>query len=445
MTAAWGADGTILFATTEPVLRRVDAKGGAVQPATALAADSTGHRHPQFLPGGRQFLFFAGGPESVRGVYLGTLGSLEATRLVASDSQGAYVAPGWLLFVRQERLLAQHVDLSGRTVGGEAVTVADSVAVEPITGAGAFSTSIGGAIAYRASRPPMTRLSWLDRSGKLLGVLGTPAQSGLTNPRLSPDGRRVAVDRTLLGDTDVWQIDDTRQKRFTHTSDGRSARLPVWSPDGDRIAFESVRSGSITLSALATTGDGIEEVLFESPQVKIPCDWSPDGRFLLFYIPHPRTGTDLWLLPTDTRVPRIYLQTNANELWGQFSPDGHWVAYQSNESGTYEIYVEAFPDRRGPTLISTSGGVYPRWSRDGHELYFVAPDGAMMAASVRVSATTIEAGVPAMLFPTHKLGGGLNVIAHSQQYDVTRDGRFLVNVESDADGPPITLMMNWKP
>ena len=151
------------------------------------------------------------------------------------------------------------------------------------------------------------------------------------------------------------------------------------------------------------------------------------------------------MLPLDTRVPFVFLRTEANELWGQFSPDGRWVAYQSNETGRYEIYVRPFSGRGGATPISTAGGVYPRWSHDGKELYFIAPDAKMMAVSIRATATMVEAGAPATLFQTRRLGGGLNVIGRSHQYDVARDGRFLINVEAESGAPPITLLMNWKP
>jgi Tol biopolymer transport system component len=204
-TGSWGSDGTILFSSTgSPSLRRVNAAGGAVRVETTPAEQSTGHRHPQFLPGARQFLFFVGGPDAVRGVYLGTLGSSDVTRLVASDTQGAYLAPGWLLFVRQGTLWAQQVDVGQRTMRGEPTAVADSVAFEPIDGVGAFSTSDAGVLTYRAGRPTMTRLSWFDRSGKPLGTVGSSEQMGLTSPRLSPDGRRVAVERSLQSETDVW-------------------------------------------------------------------------------------------------------------------------------------------------------------------------------------------------------------------------------------------------
>ena len=445
-TAAWGEDGTILFSTTAtPILHRVNAAGGQVESATTATPESTGHRHPQFVPQTNQFLFFAGGPEAVRGVYLGSLGSLDATRLVASDTQGSYVARGWLLFARQEALLAQRVDMARRTLTGEPITVADSVAVDPVTGAGAFSTSVRGVMAYRTRRPSVTRLSWFDRSGTARGTLGSPEMIGTTNLRLSPDGRRVAVDRSLLGETDVWLLDGPRQTRFTRTAGRSIARLPVWSPDGARIAFESVRPGSVALSALSSTGEGAEDVLLESPRAMIPCDWSPDGRFLLYYVPDPKTGTDLWVLPVDTRVPSLFLQTDANEVWGQFSPDGRWVAYQSNENGRYEIYVRPFPTGSQSFPISTGGGVYPRWSRDGKELYFIAPDAKLMVASIQRTSLPIEAGVPAPLFQTQRLGGGVNVIAHGHQYDVARDGRFLINVDAEPYAPPITLLLNWQP
>jgi Tol biopolymer transport system component len=165
----------------------------------------------------------------------------------------------------------------------------------------------------------------------------------------------------------------------------------------------------------------------------------------MYYVPDPKTGTDLWVLPEGTHVPFVFLKTDANELWGQFSPDGRWVAYQSNETGRYEIYVRPFPSPGGPFPISTSGGVYPRWSHDGKELYFIAPDAKMMAVPIRATATSVDAGAPTALFQTRRLGGGMNVIGRSHQYDVARDGRFLINVETESSAPPLTLLLNWKP
>ena len=443
-SAAWGPDGTILFSTvTAPTLRRVDATGGAVQPATVATPDSTGHRYPQFVPGTSRFLFFVGGAEAVRGVYIGDLGSRETTRLVASDARGEYRS-GRVFFVRQGTRLAQRVDLDRRRLDGDAVTITDSVAVEPGTGAAAYSTSDDAVIAFRKAVAPAARLTWLDRSGRQVGTFGSPEQVGALNPSLSPDDSRIVANRTVGGQTDVWLLDGTRQTRLTHTSGRNMTRLPLWSHDGGRVAFESVRSNSVTLTTVSTSGDGVEEVLVESPLAKIPNDWSPDGRSLIYYVPDPTTGTDLWVLPLDTRRPRIFLQTEANELWAQFSPDGGWVAFQSNATGRYEIYVRPFEAHGGLVPISTGGGVYPRWSRDGRELYFVAPDARMMAARIHTTSTTPQADVPEPLFATQKLGGGQNVIAHGHQYDVARDGRFLINTDVEASGPPIVLLMNWR-
>ena len=445
MAGAWGADGTILFSSAvEPSLRRVNTAGGTVDAATSAVAGSTGGRYPQFLPGGRRFLFFMAGPETVRGVYLGSLDKSDVTRLQRSDTQGSYVEPGFLLFVRQGTFFAQRLDLSRGTVSGEPITIADSVAFDPISGAGAFSASDAGVLAYRSGLSSATRLEWFDRSGNALGILGPPAQAGLSDLRLSGDGHRVAAERTIQNETALWLLDSTRQVRLTRAPEGRITRFPVWSPDGRRVAFASIGTTSVTLS-VKPSGGGEEEVLLASPEMKLLCDWSPDGRFLLYYTPDPKTGPDLWVLPLETRKPSLFLKTDASEVWGQFSPDGAWVAYQSNDSGRFEIYVRPFPGPGEQYPISTTGGVYPRWSRDGKELYYLAPDGGLMAVPIRAASTTITAGTPTLLFKTRKVGAGLNVIASGHQYDVAPDGRFLINVEAESSVAPITLLLNWKP
>jgi Tol biopolymer transport system component len=443
----WGDDGTIVFSgTSTRSLQRVSASGGSVEPVTMTKGDSTAHRHPRFVNGGPQFLFFAGGSEAVRGVYLASLDSPGAIRLVASDSQGSILAPDWLVFVRQGTLYGQRVDLARRTVSGEPRVIADSVSFDPINGTAAFSTSDAGVLTYRAGPSQMTRLTWFDRSGNILGSIGAADTTELSNLRLSEDGRRVAGERTIRNVTDVWVLDSARQMRFTRGSAGRMTRFPLWSPTGDRIAFEAIDSSSVRLSVRPSTGGNEEEVLFQSAETKIPCDWSPDGRFLIYYVPDATTGTDLWVLPLEgPRTPFTFLKTDANELWGQFSPDGRWVAYQSNETGRFEIYVRPFRGPDGQTLVSTGGGVYPRWSHDGKELYYVAPDARLMAVSIRATGTTIEAGAPAALFQTRKVGGGLNVISRGHQYDVAPDGRFLVNTEAGATLTPLTLLMHWSP
>ena len=453
--AAWGTGGNILFSgrlsrTISPSptgLLRVNTAGGPSGVATWPGALSAGHRYPQFLPDGRQFLFFSGGADAVRGVYVGSLDSSATTRLVASDSQGAYLAPGWLLFVRQGALIAQRFDLSRRIVTGEPVMVADSVAFDPGTGGAAVSTSGAGVFAYRSGRGPLSQLAWFDRAGRPLGTVGSSQDAGLSNVALSPDGRRVIGERTR-NETALWLLDSSHQVQFSRTGDEHSERYPQWSPHGDRIAFASVRTGSVTgsvtFSTRASAGSGEEEALFQSSNDALLSDWSRDGRYFLYFAPDPKTGTDLWVLPLDTRVPRAFLATPANEMWGQFSPDGRWIAYQSNESGRFEIYVRPFPGPGVPIPISTAGGVYARWSRDGNELYYLAPDSTMMAVPIRRTPTMAFADAPVALFKTRRVGGGVNVIGYGHQYDVAPDGRFLINVEPEFNPRPITLVMNWK-
>jgi len=450
---AWGTGGKILFSgimsrTISPSptgLLQVNEEGGPSGIATRPPTPSVWHRYPQFLPGARRFLFFSDGTSDERGVYLGSLDSTDATRLVASDSQAAYLAPHWLLFVRRGTLLAQRFDIDRRLIIGDAVMVAESVAWDPISGGAAISTSDTNVIAYRSDRGPSTQLEWFDRSGNTLGLFGTSEGPGLSNPRLSPDGRRVIGERTVNNETALWLADPTHQVLFARTTDQSMARYPVWSRSGDRIAFASVRGGSMKFSTRSSAGAGQEEGLFETAPGRALSDWSPDGRFLLFFGPDPKTGTDLWVLSTDTHVAKLFLSTAANEMWGQFSPDGRWIAYQSNETGRFEIYVRPFPGPGGPIPISTAGGIYTRWSRDGNELYYLGPDATMMAVRIHRTPTTISADTPVRLFKTRRVGGGVNVIGYGHQYDVAPDGRFLINVEPESNLRPITLVMNWKP
>jgi hypothetical protein len=252
--AAWGAGGTILLSgrmsrTISPSptgLLRVDVAGGASDIATWPVPQSTGHRYPEFLPGGRQFLFFAGGADDVRGVYVGSLDSSETTRVVASDSQGAYLPPEWLLFVRQGALLAQRFDISRRIVTGG--SHGGQTRSRPARDNGAASwTSDATVFAYRSWAG--TQLAWFDRSGRALGTLGSSQEAGVSNLALSPDGRRVVAERTVQNATALWLLDPSHQVLFTRSGNASMARYPVWSRSGDRIAFASVRTGSVQLSA----------------------------------------------------------------------------------------------------------------------------------------------------------------------------------------------------
>jgi Tol biopolymer transport system component len=442
----WGPDGTILFAPTQTgPLFRMPASGGKPVVVTTLAAGQSSHRYPVFLPGGRQFLFFAAGigiaTGDARGIYLGSLDSPEITRLTDAESAGDYLSSGWLLYARQGTLVARRFDLGRRALSGEPVTVAESVAAGAARAAVAVSAT--NVLAYRAGGSPR-QLTWFDRSGKALGTLGDADRASLWNAALSPDGRRAAVQRTVQENLDIWLIDPTRTTRFT--SETGIELYPTWSPDGTRIAFARNGKGPSDLFERASSGGGTDELLVSSPLLKFPTDWSADGRFLMYFEASQKTGPDLWVLPmSGDRKPFLFLGTGFNEIWGQFSPDGRWVAYQSNESGRHEIYVRPFPGPGGKWPVSSSGGVYPRWSHDGKEVYYIAPNATLMATSIAVKGATLEVGTPVALFKTRMAGGGAFLVGSRQQYDVARDGRFLINVETESTSPPITLLLNWKP
>jgi Tol biopolymer transport system component len=443
----WGPDGTILFTrTAASPLSRIPASGGEPVAVTKLERQ-TGHRFPQFLPGGRQFLFYAQGSPETGGVYIASLDSPEAKRLVVADSAGVYSPEGWLLFIRGGTLLAQRLDLGRRELTGDPVTVADPVAVDPAISKAAFSVSVTGLVAYRSGTASQRQLVWFDRSGKTVGTMGGPDANSLLAPSLSPDGRRAAVSRAVEGNINIWLLDATRSTRFTF--DASLDRFPNWSPDGNRIAFDSNRKGHRDLYLKPSNGASSEELLLESAQDKGVEDWSRDGHFLLYHSIDPQTLYDIWVLPMEgDRKPFLFLKTNFDERRGQFSPDGRWVAYMSNESGRYEIYVRPFNGNApgapigGQWQVSTFGGINPKWRADGKELYYIALDGKLMAAQITARPATIEPGTPVVLFQTRIVGGGTDVFV-GNNYGVSGDGRFLINTVLEEAPSPITLLQNW--
>jgi Tol biopolymer transport system component len=264
-------------------------------------------------------------------------------------------------------------------------------------------------------------------------------------PELSPDGRYVAGDRTVDGNRDVWLVDLVRGPLTRFTTHQAVDGFPVWSPDGARVAFHSQRNGTFDVWIKRSSGSvGTEELLVGTRDNEWPLDWSRDGRFLLYHRSDQNYArSDLWALPMtgNTRDPIAVANTPFEERLGQFSPDGRWIVYETNESGRREIVVRAFPASTAPVHISTNGGVAPRWSADGQEIYFVAPDGKIMAVPVAVKGSDFSAGNAAALF-----SAGLPAQVFKVQYAVTRDGEFLVNsLMDEGSASPITLILNWKP
>jgi serine/threonine protein kinase len=446
---AWNADGTVLFARPEFPLQRIVSSGGRVAPATRFerfvgATGQTGNQFPQFLPDGIHFLFYVTGTPAVSGIYLGSLNGGEDKRLTAADTAAAYLPPDRIVFVRQGALVARRLDFAHEKLVGDEATLADPVGYDASVNVGGFSISSDGRVAYRTYSAGYRQLTWYDRTGKALGVTGEPDANDMSYPELSSDSHRLAVSRTIQSNVDVWIMDLVRGGLTRVTDDAALDNYPLWSPDGPQIAFSSTRVGGSDLF-LKDSRTGAEQLLLITQSPKQPLDWSKDGRFLLYMQDDPKTGHDLWALEMtgEERKTRVVVNTRFAEIGGQFSPDGHWVAYATNESGRFEVVVQRFPEPSGKWPVSTNGGVWPRWRADGKELYFIAPDGELMAVSVGAQGPTFEAGVPVALFATQMVGDAATNFV-KPPYAVSRDGRFLIN-QPVASTTPITLILNWKP
>jgi dipeptidyl aminopeptidase/acylaminoacyl peptidase len=421
----------------------VPAVGGAPADVTKLTPDQTAHFWPCFLPDGRQFLFYARG--AAAGLYLGSLDSPDSKRIANSDTGAQFVAPDWLLFVHRGTLVAQRLDLARGELTGEPVSVADQVSVVAgVVAAGAFSVSPAGSITYRAGRTLESQLTWFTRSGKVAGTIGKPDADELLRPMLSPDGRRVVAQRTVRGNTDLWLFDAGRETRLT--SDPGAELGHVWSPDGSRIAFSRDLKGQLRLYQKSITGGGAEELLLApSGNPLYPQAWSPDGRLLLYAERYPLTASDLWVLPLDGKPPFVFVNSKFEDRMPQFSPDGRWVAYMSDESGRPEIYLRSFAASGGQFSVSTTGGIMPRWRKDGKELYYIAPDGTLMAVSMTTTGRAPEMSAPVALFQPPILYGGRLIPGIDWQYDVAPDNRFLINViVGDPGTAPITVIQHWR-
>jgi len=336
----WSQDGTILYVPNDNGgIFRMSATGGDSVEVTPQRSPALATRLPQFLPDGRHFLFYVARGGEPAGVYVGELGSEAIRRLLAADAPARY-GFGYLWFVRGETLFAQQFDPATQQLGGPVIRVADDVAVAPA--AAAISASESRSIAYRTVSGTRTRLVWFDRSGKQLGVAGEE-ETAIGNPSLSPDGKRLAVQRTIQQNVDVWVLDLGRNVLTRQTFDPGIDAMPLWSPDGNQIIFTSLRSsgGAAQLSVRHVDTAADEELRLPTDGgSRIASDWSPDGRFVLYKEFDEVAGgsTDLWVIPMDPRgTPVRVTQSPYNERDGQFSPDGKWIAYESDESGQPEI------------------------------------------------------------------------------------------------------------
>jgi DNA-binding winged helix-turn-helix (wHTH) protein/Tol biopolymer transport system component len=439
----WNAQELILFAGRRSGLFSVPATGGTPTPITSLdpSAQEFAHRWPQFLPDGRHFLYLViSGDRARQGVYVGSLGSSAKTRVLLADSAATYATPGYLFFVRQRALMAQPFDVDRLQVSGAPALIADGVSPSLLVPNGLpFSTSNRGVLAY--SVRPASKLTWFTRAGERLGALETQAE--LHNPILSLDGKWLAATTggTQEGPPRIWLFDMVRGVSSPLVSDGT---LPVWSPDGTQVVFSSLRgTGVQDLYLRSPRAWGGDVLLARTGRSMRAQDWSLDGRFVVFSDESPDTKVHLWLLPLfGDRKPVPYLQTNFNELQGQVSPDGHSMAYASDESGSWEVYVGAFPVAGAKQRVSAHGGSHPKWRRDGKELFYVAPDHTLMAVEVNTS-SPLHIEAPKPLFRIHTGDDVVGVFRDS--YAVAGDGqKFLIDTTDEQAGRTgVTILVNW--
>jgi serine/threonine protein kinase len=439
----WSRDGIILFGGADG-LRRIPASGG--QPVlltrTDVSRQEAGHGYPQFLPDGKHFLYFIqSGSPNTQGVYAGSVDRpQERVQVVRTDAKAIYTQPvasrsGYLLWLREQTLLAQRFDPGKLLLEGDPAPVAEEIAVNEIQRA-AFWASDAGLLVSRSGGAGGQKLVWMSRDGKRTEQGGMDDYNSL---RLSPDGKRVAFGRGRAT-ANIWLLEFARSVLTRLTFGMKTDYYPVWSLDGRQIAFSSNRSGVFQIYRKDAGGVGQEEQLTSGPNDKLVTDWSRDGKYLLYSQNDSETSLDLWALPLDgDRKPVPVLQSPFLESGGQFSPDGKWVAYHSTESGRIEVYIRAFPSSSGKWQISNRGGAIPRWRADGKELFYVSPDFKMMAVTIRVSAASVEADTPRELFAA--LVAGL-----TSPYDVAADGqRFLLSERPEAQsGAPLTVVVNWQ-
>ena len=451
----WNDEGTIVFCPSGGLapLFRVSAAGGVPIAVTKLDSNRNeqSHRWPTFLPDGKHFLFATratqGGVSELDGLYLASLDSTFVPRRLVTGSSSVEFANGHILFARDQTLMAQPFDTKRLDLSGDAIPIAERVYFEAFTSKTAFSASQNGTLVYQTGTGSAgVRLIWFDRSGKQLGMLNQP--SVYNDLRLSPDGKRIAISqfdaKTRNGDIWLYEIGRAVWTRFTF--DPATERWPIWSPDGSTIVFASDRNKRFDLYQRASSGAGGEQLLIESGFPKATSDWSRDGKYIAYSATAPKTGSDIWILPVNPRgtggeqKPFVFLQTDFAESRAMFSPDGRWIAYQSNESGKEEVYVRPFPGPGGKWQVSTNGGIRPRWRRDGKEIFFLAPDDKLMVAEIKLGTASVDVGSSRPLFHFRPFGG-----AGRDIYDVTDDGqRFLVASPGGEDNSsPVTLVVNW--
>jgi len=443
----WNHEGVLLFT---PGLRfpifRVSAAGGKPVAVTALdqAKHEQSHRWPFFLPDGRHFLYLAGEPftpkeNPTNTVMVGSIDSKETKPLFSSYANAIY-ASGRLLFLRQNTLMAQPFDVQRLELIGDPVPIADPVLEDEGRVLGLFSASDNGALTYIEGVGTADRqLNWFDRKGTKLGELMGP--DAYTDVQISPDGKKVFF-AIGLSESDIWTYDLARgiKTRLTFgASTSVANNAVVVSPDGRRMAYTSIRNGIFSIFQRTTDGSGKEDLVVDgSSSTTYPNDWSPDGKLLAYEVSNSGVW-EIWMAPlSDSRKPYPFLRSQFSQLGPRFSPDGKFVTYFSTESGRPEVYVVPFPGPGGKWQVSAGGGTWPRWGRDGKEIFYRSPDNRIMSAEMKHGNNSFEIGTARALFETrtYQRGGAV--------FDVSPDSqRFPVIYSLMQGNVSIALVENW--
>ena len=451
---SWNRDGNIVFCPdfVSPLFK-VSARGGKPEAVTRLEEQHqvTSHRWPWFLPDGRHFLYYAGDPggatNEFHGIYVGSLDWEPARRVLNANSNAAY-ADGHLLFLRHGALMAQPFDLKRYALGGDAFQVAEQVRYEVPQMSAMFSVSENSLLVYQEGQPGYSRLKWFGRAGQDLGTVGEPAL--YSSPRLSPDGRWVAVEifDHNSSKVDIWLIEvaTNRAKRLTYHHSRNI--VPVWSPDGERLVFTSspLRPGVSDLCLKLTSGLGSDEIVVETHAHKFATDWSRDGQWIAFNTRELNSASkrQIAIMPVaGDRRPHTLLGADHHYRGAQFSPDGRWITYSSDESGREEVYVTTSATSDARWQVSQGGGEEPRWGPGGREIFFLAAGpqkrSTMMSALVDGSGGAFEVLRIQALFSMRP-----KIYMEGTAYDVTPDGeRFLINIQSEEPHSYLTLTQNW--
>jgi len=439
----WSRQSVILFNSFDrPGLFQVPAHGGEPRPVTLVDASrhEIFHAWPQFLPDGRHFIYLVQSalPENT-GIYAGSLDSKEKKRLLNTSSLPAYAGlpsgRGYLLFMHAATLMAQAFDSTKLEMEGDAFPVVDDVRLPPSPALGFATFSVSGprVLAYQALGQATTELAWFDRQGRRLGNVGEAGNYSV--PALSPDEKTLAVTRIdpHVGTRDLWLFDLARGTPSRFTFDPAEETNPTWSPDSREIAFSS-RKSAFDIYLKPATGTGNVQPLVQSSAQNIIEGWSPDGRFIFY-----QAEGNLCVLSLNGERKQTILFTTRGESRPDVTPNMKWMAYQSNETGRAEVYVQSFPPTGSKWQISATGGEEPYWRRDGKELFYVAGK-RLMAVDVNTEGQIFQWGSPKPLFETR-----LEMEPRRSRYQVAANGqRFLVNVPLESTlSAPITVVTNW--